>query len=138
MSWFSDIIDRWTLKRAYKWGEGRAKTKLLNFYILQDAYPETPVEDLYYLTVLTSHGFNEHRTRQLIKRAKEQAEGHMSIPGYSDLKVSMPTESFCLRSVIKMMLSAEESQLMKGKGFPHPDGIFEAWKAVDDVIPADL
>lgn len=146
MSWFSDMIDRWTLKRTYKWGKGRAKTKLLNFYTLRDAYPEIPIEELYYLTVLTSHGFNEHKTRQLIKRAKEQAEGYMSISGYSDLnisdysdlKVSVPTEPFCLRSVIKMMLSAEELQFTKGKGFPHPDCTLEVWKAVDDVIPADL
>ena len=65
----------------------------------------------------------------------------MSTPSYSDLpdlKVSVPIEPFRLRSVIKLLLSAEELQLTKGKGFSHPDGIFEAWKAVDDVIPADL
>lgn len=140
MAWFSDIMDKWALKKIYKWSRGRARFKLFAFNSIQAANPEMSAEDLYYLTVLTSRGFNEHRTGQLIKRVKEQAKGYMSV-GYSDLTVDIPdmfVEPFCLRSVIKMMLLAEESDLTKGVGFPHPDSIFEVWKAVDDVIPANL
>lgn len=138
MPFFSDMLERWALKKAYKWGKGRAKIKLFAFYTLQDAHPELSIDDLYYLTVLASRGFDEHRTRQLIKSAKEQAEGYLSLPGDSDLKTSVPVEPFSLRSVVKIMLSHEEWQLFRGKGFPYPDCIFEAWKAVDDIIPENL
>ena len=136
MSWFSDVVDRWTLKKAYKWGRSRAKMKLFAFYSVQDAHPEMPLEDLYYLTILMSRGFDEHRTHQLITRTKQAAEGYMMSP--IGIKAPVPVEPFCLRSVVKSMLSAEIFDLFKGKPPPHPYWTLESWKAVDDVIPADL
>lgn len=140
MSWFSDLTDRYVLKKAYKWGRGRARTKLIAFHTYSKAHPHLSKQELYYLTVLTSAGFDEYRTQQLINRAKEQADGYMTTPTVAGitLNLQVPEEPFCLRSVVKMMLSAEERKLFDGKGFPHPDGIFEAWQAVDDIIPADL
>ena len=136
MAWFSDMIDKWTLKKIYKWSRGRAKFKLFTFNNIRAAHPELSAEDLYYLTVLSSRGFNEYRTQQLIKRAKEQAEGY--IETLTGIKVSVPAEPFCLRNVIKMMLLSEELDATKGVGFSHPSSTLEVWKAVDDVIPANL
>ncbi len=140
MSWFSDLTDKYVLKKAYKWGRGRARTKLIAFRTYSKEQPHLSKSELYYLTILTSDGFNEYTTQKLIDRAKEQADGYITTPTVAGttLNLQVPKEPFCLRSVVKMMLSAEEWKLFDGKGFPHPNAIFEAWQAVDDTIPADL
>ena len=133
MSWLSDMIDRWKLKQAYKWGKGRARTKLFAFYAYQEAHPELPNEELYYLTVLNSIGFTEMTAREVVIRAQEMADGHVG-----GSKLATPGEPFSLRSVVKRMLTREAFQRFGPRGYPHPYGIFKAFKAVDDVIPADL
>lgn len=133
MTWFSDMIDRWKLKQAYKWGKGRARTKLLAFYTYRETYPEMSDEELYYLTILNSVGFTEITAREVVDTASDMAEGHI---GGSPL--ASAGEPFCLRGVVKRMLTREAFQRFGPRGYPHPDGIFEAFKAVDEVIPADI
>ena len=132
MAWFSDMIDRWKLKQAYKWGKGRARAKLLVFYTYRETYPEMPDEELYYLTILNSVGFTEITAREVVDTAANMAEGRI---GGSQYSVGEP---LCLRSVVKRMLTREEFQRFGPRGYPHPYGIFEAFKAVDAVIPADI
>lgn len=150
MTWLSDMIDKWTLKRAYKWGKGRAKTKLLVFYTLQDRYPEMPVKELYYLTILNSPRFTEKDATSIVNKAANEAEGFTLVPHLKlekgevqvdNLKMSVPSnmvDPFCLRTVVKQMLTHEAVQYERRNGVPHPLELYEAWNAVDDVIPADL
>ena len=133
MTWFSDMIDRWQLKQAYKWGKGRARVKLLAFYTYQEKYPEMPKEELYYLTILNSVGFTETTALEVVIHAQDMAEGHIG-----GSKLASPGEPFSFRSVVKRMLTREAFQRFGPRGYPHPYGIFEAFKAVDEVIPADI
>lgn len=150
MSWFSDWFDRYTEKKAYKWGRGRAKIKLLAFHTYLKANPELSIEELYYLTILNSPRFTEKDAKFIVDRAANDAEGYTLVPdlkvGEGEvqmdyLKISIPSvfqEPFCLRSVVKHMLTYETVQYQRRNGVPYPLELYEAWNAVDDVIPADL
>ena len=134
MTWFSEMIDRWQLKQAYKWGKGRARVKLLAFYTYQEKYPEMPKEELYYLTILSSVGFTETTALEVVIRAQEISEGHVN-----GSTLGSPGEPFSLRSVVKCMLINEAFQLFGPKNHHLvSDWLLEARKSVDDVIPADL
>lgn len=150
MSFFSDWLNRYAQKKAYKWGRGRARVKLFAFYAYKRANPELSNEELYYLTILKSPRFTEKESKFIVDRAANEAEGYTLVPDLKVeegeaqidyLKVSVPSvfeEPFCLRSVVKHMLTYETVQYERRKGVPHPLELSEAWKAVDDVIPADL
>ena len=150
MSWFSDWLDRYAEKKAYKWGKGRARIKLLAFYANLKANPGLSNEELYYLTILNSPRFTERDAKFIIDRAANEAEGYTLVPDMKVeegeiqvdyLKVSMPSvseELFCLRSVVKHMLTYETVQYERRNGVPYPLELYIAWNAVDDVIPADL
>lgn len=150
MSWFSDWLDRYAQKKAYKWGRGRARKKLFAFHAYLKANPELSNEELYYLTILNSPRFTERDAKFIVDRAANDAEDYTLVPdlkvGEGEvqmdyLKVSVPSvfeEPFCLRSVVKHMLTYETVQYQRRNGFPHPLELSEAWKAVDDVIPADI
>ena len=92
MSWFSHLVDRYARRQAYKWGKSRAKMKLLAFYTYQNKFPELPVEELYYLTVLNSVGFTETTAIDTVTRAQEMADGHVG-----SSKLASPGEPFSLR-----------------------------------------
>ena len=67
MSWFSNLLHKWTLKKAYKWGRGLAKTKLRVFYTLRERNLDLPLEDIYYLTILNRIGYTEATADMIIK-----------------------------------------------------------------------
>ena len=134
MSWlsdmFSDIADRQLLKQAYKWGEGRAKTKLQVFYAYQKKSPEMSNKELYYFTVLSGNDFTEVTAQEVI----DVAAGNTG----SGLEITIIKEPLTLRSVVKCMLTFEEFQRFGFEGYPHPYGIPEAFSAVDAVIPENI
>ena len=150
MSWFSDMLDRYALKKAYKWGRGRARIKLLAFHAYLKANPELSIEELYYLTILNSPRFTEKDAKSIVDGAANAAEGYTLVPDLKIeqgnvlvdyLKISCPApydDPFCLRAVVKQMLTHEAVQYERRNGVPHPLELYEAWNAVDDVIPADL
>ncbi len=124
MSWLTDALDRWTLKKAYKWGRGIAKTKLLVFYTLQEAHPEKSDEEFYYLTLLNRTGYSEDIVREIVDRVENR---------FGVLQVELN-----LRNIIKSMIVHEEFKKFGLKGFPHPSGMSEAFRAVDETIPDDI
>lgn len=138
MSWFSDLfkdkVDDYVLKKAYKWGKGRARTKLLAFYAYQEKHPNMPIKELYYLTIQTSILFTEDIAHQIVDDAADIAEGNMGF----GVKLPSLKQSFGLRSIVKHLLIYEEYHHFGFSGHPHPYGMSEAFRAVDDVIPENL
>ncbi|MCY4403581.1 MAG: hypothetical protein OXD54_13485 [Candidatus Poribacteria bacterium] len=138
MSWFSNLfkdgIDRRILKQAYNWGKGRARTKLVTFYAYQEKYPNMPVKELYYLTIQNSVLFTEDIARQIVDGAADIAEGNIG----SGIKLSSLKQPFGLRSVVKNLLIYEEYHHFGFSGHPHPNGMYEAYAAVDDIIPENI
>ena len=138
MSWLSALFmekaDNHLLNQAKKWGKGRAKTKLRLFYAYQEKFPEKPAKELYYLTILSGSDFTEVTARELVDDAEDTAEGNIGF----GLKLPSLEQSFGLRSVVKHLLLCEEFERFGFNGFPHPQGMPEAFMAVDDVIPEDL
>ena len=138
MSWFSRFFkekaDDHMLKQAYKWGEGRARRKLLTFYTYQEKHPNMSAKELYYLTIQSSVLFTEDIARQIVDDAADVSEGDMGF----GIKLSSLKQSFGLRSVVKHLLIYEEYHHFGFSGHPHPDGMYEAYKAVDDVIPESV
>ena len=111
-------------EKAYKWGRGIAKTKLLVFHTLQEAYPEKSAEELYYLTLLNRLRYSEDIVREIV----DQVENRSSI-----LQVELN-----FRNIVKSMLGHGEFKKFRLKGFPHPFGMGEAFRAVDEVIPDNI
>ena len=117
MSWFSNLLHKWTLKKAYKWGRGLAKTKLRVFYTLRERNLDLPLEDIYYLTILNRIGYTEATADMIIKGA----------------------EPLSLRSVVHRFVIHEAMKTFGPRGIPPRDyGGLAARRAVDDIIPADL
>lgn len=120
---------------------------MLAFYANLKANPGLSNEELYYLTILNSPRFTERDAKFIVDRAANAAEGYTLVPNMKVeegalqvdyLKVSMPDEPFCLRSVVKHMLTYETVQYERRNGVPYPLELSVAWNAVDDVIPEDL
>ena len=134
MSWFSDFVDQWTLNKSYKWGKGLANTKLLVFQTFQAQFPDMPVKELYYLTILNSPRFTLDDAKYIIEGPDEE-----QLASYNVIKIPFPDEEpLCLRSIVKGMLRRDRSQYFFRKGTQHPLNYYEACKAVDEIIPADL
>ena len=117
MSWFSDWFDRYAEKKAYKWGRGRAKIKLLAFHAYLKANPELSIKELYYLTILNSPRFTEKDAKSIVEGAANAAEGYTLVPDLKIeneevqvdyLKISIPLEPFCLRTVVKQIVLPSE------------------------------
>ncbi len=126
MSWFSEVLDRRTLKKAYKWGKKRALHKKRVFLFYLDKFPDMPKDELYFHVVSSGRYFNENTAALLI----------------SDEQNAVDKRSFCLRNVIKRML-VTEARYMWGLDFSLSnidiwDILLEANTAVDDVIPEHL
>ncbi|MYF98770.1 hypothetical protein F4212_06480 [Candidatus Poribacteria bacterium] len=137
MSWFSELfhgkVDQYMLKKAYKWGEGRAKTKLITFCFFQGQHPYIPKKELYYLTIEESTIFDKDTARQIVDTAANNAEGIRGV-----VKLRSQKQPFSLRTVVKHLLLYEETHHFGFNGHPHPHGMAHAFIAVDDIIPEDL
>ena len=142
MSWFADLLNRWTLKRVYKWGKGIAKTKLLVFNTLHEAHPEMSREELYYLTLLNRTGYTETSARSIVNVTKELAEGRINVHGPPGIENRVMQFDFFkqdldfnLQTVVKNMLTHE---CTKRGTMLNDFSMLEAMRAVEDVIPDNL
>ena len=124
MSWLTDALNRWTLKKTYKWGRGIAKTKLLVFYTLRETHSEKSDEELHYLTLLNRTGYSEKIVREIVDRVEN--------------RLGILQDELNFRNIVKSMLVHEEFKKFGLKGFPDPSGRNEACRAVDEIIPDNI
>lgn len=134
MSLFSDMLGKYVLKKAYKWGKSRAEHKKRIFLHYQNEFPDMPKDELYFLTILSSLYIDEIKAERVISEVADGRIGGFKIIGEGD--------PFCLRSIIKRMLAIESSHVW-GYRFSLatidvPHILCEAYIAVDDVIPEEL
>ena len=126
MSLFSDMVDKWSRQKAFKWGKAWAEKILQIFNAYKVQFPEMSDKELYYLTIQSLPEISPENAIRIVDRTINFAEGN--IPTLA--------EPLSLRSVVKGLLIHEKVQQVDFKGRSLPRYfLVEAFMAVDVVIP---